>query len=134
MDQFNVISLFGSDHRVLVDQEDPSKALQDLDRRSRHKHFRHLVNWVLRVAVCVSAISVGIGRAGDHWGDILSVIAAIALMHSLIFAAKGHWKISNFRKARRYWLQDAGSQSDMYSAEIVEEEAGEESLKTHFAS
>ena len=75
MDQFNVISLYGSDHRVCQKPADPSRALSELDSQTRRNHFRHFVNWVMRAAVSVTTIYVGLDRVGDHWGDALAILA-----------------------------------------------------------
>jgi hypothetical protein len=113
MDEYRVVSLFGAGKVNSASSADPLLAIGRLRREVRNMHTRHALAWLLRATVLGSVMAVGPTLVDASWGKALSITAGFLLVHTVYYCISGHWKISRFSKARRYWLQDTTVDQDL---------------------
>jgi len=106
MDEYNVVSLFKSDHCKDARESDSSIAIQNLKRKVGRMHAKHVLLSLSRALLFGLLLNLGLKMVESSWGSALAITAGFLLMHTWMFSIKGHWSISCFRKARMYWLQD----------------------------
>jgi len=105
MDEYHVVSLFGSESCKVKSVTDRSTAKKHLQRKIRLKHAKHVLVCLFRAALMGGLLFVGLQAVGSAWGKAAAIMACFLLAHTLWYCIEGHWKISRFRKARMYWLQ-----------------------------
>jgi len=121
MDEYNVVSLFRSDHCTLTADSDRSDAVEILKRKVSRMHAQHVLTCLLRAVLFGSLLVLGLNVVDPSWGNALAITAGFLLMHTVIFSISGHWSISCFRKARMYWLQDKNVDQDVSPAYLQTE-------------
>lgn len=110
IEQFNVISILGSEAQVLNPETDVAAATQALNRKTLRLHGRHAVSWLLR-GVFVGLLFL-LGRYGIDGaiGGALSMTSAFLGLYVVAYMLKGHVVIHSRRQARLYWiLNDSGN-------------------------
>ena len=112
MDDYHVVSLFGSESCKVTSVTDRSTAKKHLQRKIRLKHAKHVLACLFRAALIGGLLFVGLQAVGSAWGKALAIMACFLLAHTLWYCIEGHWKISRFRKARMYWLQESKVDQD----------------------
>lgn len=113
MDEYNVISLFRSENCTDATESDRSAAIENLQRKVSRMHEQHVLASLLRTAVFGSLLILGLKVVEPSWGNALAITAGFLLIRTLLFSIKGHRRISRFRKARMYWLQEESVEQDV---------------------
>jgi hypothetical protein len=122
MDEYKVLSLFRPDNCTDATESDRSAAIENLQRKVSRMHAQHVLASLLRAVGFGSLLILGLKLPEPFWGNALAITAGFLLMRSLMFSINGHWRISRFRKARMYWLQDDSVEQDVAPAYFQTEE------------
>ena len=129
MDGYHVVSLFGSEHCNDAMASDQSIAIENLRRKVRKMHARHVLVCLMRAVVLGGIIALALYRVESSWGNALAITSGFLLMHTLLYTIKGHWRISRLCKAKMYWLQDTTVDQDI-SPVYLQSQAADFSRKT----
>ena len=113
MDRYHRFGHSGSEGRQSSSGASIASERDHLLRLVRQKHAKHVMNYLFRAAVLGSLIVFGLQAVDSPWGTALAITAGFLSLHTLLYAIRGHWTISRFRKARLYWLQDATVDQDV---------------------
>ncbi|MDH3925065.1 MAG: hypothetical protein OET41_10675 [Xanthomonadales bacterium] len=107
MDDYHMVSLFGSENFVASPVDDRSTAKQHLQRKIRLMHAKHLLDCLFRLAAFGGLMVVGLKGMEVAWGEVAVILAGFLLAHTLWYCIKGCWSIARSGKAKLYWLQDS---------------------------
>jgi len=113
MDRYHVVSLFGSETCDFSRESERSATIENLRRKVRKMHARHLFACLLRAGVLGVIIVLALNRVESSWGNALAITCGFLLVHTLLFSIKGHWSIVRFKNAKMYWLQDSTVDQDL---------------------
>lgn len=129
MDDYHVADLSGSDICKKETLHNQPTAVENLRRKVRIMHAKHVLDWLFRAAALGGLIVVGYRVLETTWGSVLAITAGFLLVHTLLYCINGHWRISQFCKARMYWLQDSAVDQDV-SPVYLHSEAADLTKKT----
>lgn len=115
IEQFNVISILGSESQVLNPETDVATATKDLNRKTMRLHGRHAISWLLR-GTFVGLLFL-LGRYGIEGtiGGALSMTSAFLGLYVMTYMLQGHVVIHSRRQARLYWILNDSSNSEFSS-------------------
>ena len=119
MEQFHVISILGADARFLGANDDLSRAVADLNRKTLRLHARHAVSSALRGTFILLLFLLGSYGPESAVSGALALTSGFLALYLLWFMAKGHLEIQGDRQAKLYWLKNDAANHDYCSNDPI---------------